>query len=241
MRAIAIPFTLALLFLPVPVLAQTEDLEEKVLQIIREHPEVIIESVKAYEAKQRQAKQRATLQQLKPQALLGESPTKGSNANKILLVKFSDFECSFCAKATQDVQQILAQHGDQVTFVYKHFPLTAIHQQAQSAAQAAWAAQQQGKFWEYHDSLFAQQDQLGEALYVDIAQQLGLKMKRFNRDRNSPEAAAAIQADLALGQKIGVNQTPFFILNGQVLQLPLDPNSIEKLLTAPKDSQVSQP
>ena len=217
------------------VASANASLEEQVLQIIREHPEVLIESVQSYQqAKQeeRQQSQQAFLQQMKsdPGAVIGSSPTTGAAAQNIVLVEFSDFQCPFCAQAEPTVQQFIAQHSDQVTLVYKHFPLSQIHPYAQSSAQAAWAAQQQGKFWEYHDALFTQQDQLGEDLYLAIAEDLSLDLEQFNRDRNSLEAKAAINEDLELAQKVGVRGTPFFALNGKTLSLPLQISAMEDLL-----------
>ena len=210
-------------------------LEEQVIQIIRDHPEVLIESVQAYQQRKQQElaqTQQAFLQQIKsdPVSVIGNSPTTGTTANKIVLLEFSDFQCPFCAQAEPTVQQFMAQHQDEVTLVYKHFPLTQIHSQAESSALAAWAAQQQGKFWEYHNALFDQQNQLGEALYVAIAEDLNLDLDQFNRDRNSREAKAAIQTDLELAQEVGIRGTPFFALNGQMLSLPLQISAMEEIL-----------
>ncbi len=210
-------------------------LEEQVLQIIREHPEVLIESVQAYQqAKQEELQQtkQAFLQQMKtdPVSVIGNSSITGAAAKNIVLLEFSDFQCPFCAQAEPTVKQFIAQHQDEVTLVYKHFPLSQIHPQAESSAQAAWAAQKQGKFWEYHDALFEQQNQLEEALYVTIAENLNLDLDQFNRDRNSPEAKAAINEDLELAQKVGVRGTPFFALNGKILSLPLQLSAMEEIL-----------
>ncbi len=235
MRIIALIITTLFLLVTHPLATEAASLEKQVLQIIRDHPETILESVQAFEIKQQQAQQQQqqiVLSELAPAELVGTSPTQGSTTNTVLLLEFSDFECPFCAKAAADVRQFVAQHQEQLTFVYKSFPLTAIHDQAQAAAQAAWAAQQQGQFWAYHDALFNKQDQLGESLYVEVAQQLNLEMRQFNRDRKSPEAVAAIQADLALGKRIGIGGTPFFALNGQVLDLPLNPTAMEEVLNA---------
>ncbi|WP_299410234.1 thioredoxin domain-containing protein [Acaryochloris sp. IP29b_bin.148] len=207
-----------------PVLA-IDNLEEQVLQIIRDNPEVIIESVQTYQQQQQQAQQQsqqAVLQQLKPKALIGTSPTLGPQRSANVLVEFSDFQCPFCAQTATDIKPFLQQHPNQVTFAYKHLPIQAIHDQAMPAAQASWAAQQQGKFWPYHDALFARQSELGNPLYIEIAQQLQLDIKQFERDRNSDAAVKAINADLALAQKIDIPGTPFFILNGQVLSSPFD-------------------
>ena len=210
-----------------------DNLEEQVLQILRNHPEVIIESVQSFQDNQRQAQQQdqqATLQQLQPQVLIGSSPTTGATNSPNLLVEFSDFQCPFCADAAADVQAFLQQNPGKFTFTYKHLPIQSIHKQALPAAQAAWAAQQQGQFWPYHDALFARQDELGEKLYAEIAQQLQLDLGKFERDRNSNTATKAIDTDLALAQQIGITGTPFFALNGQVLQLPFNAATVDAIL-----------
>jgi protein-disulfide isomerase len=125
---------------------------------------------------------------------------------------------------------------DQVTLVYKHFPLTQIHPEALPAAQASWAAQQQGKFWEYQNALFTQQSQLGEALYPAIAKQLNLNLEKFNRDRESPEAKAAIAQDIQLGESLGISGTPFFVMNGETFSGAVELSKIEEVLAAVKAS-----
>lgn len=215
-----------------PALA-VDNLEEQVLQIIRNHPEAIIESVQTYQQNQKQAQQQAqqaAIQKFQPNTLVGNSPTTGAQNSPNLLVEFSDFQCPFCAQAASDVQAFLQQNPHQFTFTYKHLPLQSIHDQALSAAKAAWAAQQQGQFWPYHDALFARQDELGDKLYTDIAQQLKLDLAQFDRDRNSDAALKAINSDLDLAQKIGITGTPFFALNGQVLPLPFNGSTVTALL-----------
>ncbi|ABW28239.1 DsbA family protein [Acaryochloris marina] len=215
-----------------PALA-VDNLEEQVLQIIRNHPEAIIESVQTYQQNQKQAQQQAqqaAIEKLKPNALVGSSPTTGAQNSPNLLVEFSDFQCPFCAQAASDVQAFLQQNPNQFTFTYKHLPLQSIHDQALSAAKAAWAAQQQGQFWSYHDALFTRQDELGDKLYTDIAQQLKLDLAQFDRDRNSDAALKAINSDLDLAQSIGITGTPFFALNGQVLPLPFNGSTVNALL-----------
>ncbi len=135
------------------------ELEAQVLQIIRNNPQVILESVQAYQEKEQkkiQAARQSFFQQMmtNPAAVIAESPTTGAPEKKIVLLEFSDFQCPFCAQAHESVKQFMDKHQDQVTLTYKYFPLTSIHPQAMPAAKAAWAASQQGKFWEYHDALF---------------------------------------------------------------------------------------
>lgn len=221
----------------------TPQLEEEVLQIILNHPEVILESLQAYQQQQQQQQEQARqtlLQDIKtnPKALIGESPTNGAAEPKIVLIEFSDFQCPYCAKADQTLKQFMAKHQNEVTLVYKHFPLTSIHPQALSAAKAAWAANQQGKFWQYHDALFTQQDKLGEELYLEIAQSLNLDLEQFNRDRNV--ADTAITQDMQLAEKLGVTGTPFFVMNEEIFSGAMQLSNMEKVLARVSQSQIEK-
>jgi protein-disulfide isomerase len=210
-------------------------LKEQVLQIIRENPEVVIESLQAYDKQEKEKLQQARqsfLQQLasNPKSLIGNSPTKGSPDQKIVMIEFSDFQCPFCSKANNTVKQFMEKHKDRVTLAYKHFPLTRIHPQALPAAKAAWAAQQQGKFWEFHNALFEQQDKLGEDLYLTTAKKLNLNVEQFNRDRASQGATEAIEKDQKLAQSLGLDGTPFFIINGKTFSGAVDLSEMEAVL-----------
>ena len=221
----------------------TPQLEEEVLQIILNHPEVILESIQAYQQQQQQQQEQARqtfLQDIKnnPKALIGESPTNGAAESKIVLIEFSDFQCPYCAKADQTLKQFMAKHQNEVTLVYKHFPLTSIHPQALSAAKAAWAANQQGKFWQYNDALFTQQDKLGEELYLEIAQNLNLDLEQFNRDRNV--ADTAITQDMQLAEKLGVTGTPFFVMNEEIFSGAMQLSNMEKVLARVSQSQIEK-
>lgn len=228
--------------LPVQAASQVSpQLEEQVLQVIREHPEVILESVQAYQQRiqqQLQQAQQGFVQQLKtnPQAVIGESPTTGASQSKIVMVEFSDFQCPYCARAHETVQRFMTKHQDQVTLTYKHYPLASIHPQAVSAAKAAWAAFQQDKFWEYHDVLFTQQENLGESLYIETAKRLNLDVDQFNRDRNSQAAQTAISQDIQLAKSLGVAGTPFFVMNEEVFTGAIELEEMEKRFTRVKQS-----
>ena len=210
-------------------------IREQVLQIIRENPEAILETVQAYQKKQQEAQQKAQqsfLQQIKanPKAVIGTSPTKGAKNGKVLLMEFSDFQCPYCAKANDTLKDFMAKHSDTVTLTYKHLPLTSIHAEALPAAKAAWAAGQQGKFWQFHDALFTNQKQLGEALYQSTAKSLGLDLAKFERDRTSSAAATAINQDVEIAEKLGVEGTPFFVMNGEPLPGAVQLSDLEAAL-----------
>lgn len=219
-----------------PVLAaNTIDpkLEEQVLQIIREHPEVILDSVQEYQQKQQQKIQQnrqAFLQELQinPQGIVGDSPITSSIESKVLLVEFSDFQCPYCAQAHKTLKKFMAKHQNEVTLVYKHLPLSEIHPQAIAAATAAWAAQQQGQFWPYEDALFTNQKLLGEGFYLDTAKKLSLDIDKFQKDRLL--AGSAIQKDIELADNLGLTGTPFFIMNSQTLSGAVKLSDFEKVL-----------
>ncbi|MEH2195148.1 MAG: thioredoxin domain-containing protein [Nostoc sp.] len=212
-------------------------LEQQVLQIIREHPEAIIESVQAYQQLQQQElkqAQQAFIQDLKTnlQTVIGESPTTGSTKSKTVLIEFSDFQCPYCAEAHKTLKELLVKYPDKLRLVYKNLPLVSIHAEALPSATAAWAAYQQGKFWEYHDALFTNQKQLGQALYLDIAKKLKLDLGKFKHDLSL--ATPAITKDIQLAEKLGVAGTPFFVINSPVFSGVVQLANIEKILTDTK-------
>jgi protein-disulfide isomerase len=235
---------LILLGLPLPVLAANQvdpHLEEQILQVIRTHPEIVIETVRTYQKQQQEKKQqelRAFSQELitNPKGIIRSSPTNGLAESKIVLVEFSDFQCPYCAEADKKLKRFMTKHRDEITLTYKHFPLNAIHPEAMFAASAAWAAGQQGKFWEYHDALFAQQKKLGENLYLSIAKTLKLNLAQFNKDRNGEAANAAIQEDIRLAERLGISGTPFFVMNRETFSGVLPEADIENVLTRVRNS-----
>ncbi len=145
--------------------------------------------------------------------LIGDSPTRGDPDARLVLFKFSDFQCGGCRSVAGNMSAFMDEHEDGLLYVYKHLPLTQIHPQAMPAARAAWAAQQQGQFWAYHDALFDQQNQLGNELYEQIAQELGLDMEQFNRDRIDARSRQAVDQDVRLTQELELRSTPTFVLN----------------------------
>ncbi|PZU92621.1 MAG: disulfide bond formation protein DsbA [Pseudanabaena sp.] len=193
--------------------------ESKVLEIIRKNPQVILDSVQSYQKSQAQQEEQLrdkVLSQIRqePRLLIRNSPVTGSSSQKIIFAEFSDFECPFCARGYAVVKEFMEKYKQDVTLVFKHFPLAEIHPQAEPAAYASWAAMQQGKFWEYHDALFEQQNRLGEDFYLEIAKTLKLDIAKFNRDRQSEAAKAAVKKDFELGKSLGVRGTPSFVMNG---------------------------
>lgn len=139
---------------------------------------------------------------------------RGNKNAKITLVEYSDFECPFCSRFLPSVEQALAKYPNDLRVVYRHFPLRSIHPEAANAANASECAAEQGKFWEYHDELFARQATLGTATYSQIATELGLKMAQFDECVSSQKYASVVQADEASSQQAGAQGTPYSILVG---------------------------
>jgi protein-disulfide isomerase len=208
-------------------------LEKQILEVIRRHPDVMLEVLQKYAIEQQAKEQKAQADAIKQarkntKALIGDSPVQGASDRQIVMVAFSDFQCPYCATADKSIKQFMAKHKDKVTLVYKYFPLTQIHPEALPAARAAWAANKQGKFWEYHDALYANQAKLSEAFYLETATSLKLDLNKFNTDRKN--ADNFIVEDFKLGRKLSVDGTPTFIINGEVVTGAASLADLEKAL-----------
>ncbi|WP_310489905.1 thioredoxin domain-containing protein [Chamaesiphon sp. VAR_69_metabat_338] len=209
----------------------TPQLEKQILEVIRRNPDVLVEILQKYaieqQAKEKKVQADAIANVRKnTKSMIGDSPAIGASNRQIVMVAFSDFQCPYCATADKSVKQFMAKHKDKVTLVYKYFPLTQIHPEALPAARAAWAANKQGKFWDYHDALYANQAKLGEAFYLETATKLKLDLNKFNADRKL--ADTFIVEDFKLGRKLGVDGTPTFIMNGEVVTGAASTADLEK-------------
>ncbi len=144
------------------------------------------------------------------------SPTKGSADALVTLVEFSDYECPFCSRAHNTVEQLQKDYGSKLRVVMKQNPLS-FHPRAKPAAVAAMAAGEQGKYWEYHNKLFANQKALDDASLEKYAQELGLDMAKWKQDLTNPKFSDVIARDQALAGKLGASGTPAFFINGRFL------------------------
>lgn len=142
------------------------------------------------------------------------APMTGPADAPITLVEFSDFQCPYCSLATPQLQAVLKAYPTEVKLIFKEFPLD-IHSQAAFAAAAAVAAQRQGKFWPMHDALFASHADLRRPTVLAIASAMGLDMKRFEADLDSPDVRKAVEHDMDDGFNVGVLSTPTLFIDGQ--------------------------
>jgi protein-disulfide isomerase len=145
---------------------------------------------------------------------LEDSPSKGPADALVTMVEFTDFQCPFCGKANATVKQVQEDYGDKLRLIVKQHPLP-FHPRARPAALAAIAAQAQGKFWEYHEKLFANQKALDDASLETFAKEVGLDIKRWKKDLADPKIAAIVDRDDALSKALGAGGTPSFFVNGR--------------------------
>jgi protein-disulfide isomerase len=144
----------------------------------------------------------------------GSSYGKGTKHAALDVVIFSDFQCPFCGRVEPTLKQMEKEYAGKVHFTWKNYPLP-FHPNAQPAAEAAMAAGAQGKFWEMHDKLFANQQQLDRATYEKYAQELGLNMEKFKADLDANKYKDAIDAEQKEGTAVEVNGTPAVFINGR--------------------------
>jgi diadenylate cyclase len=139
---------------------------------------------------------------------------RGPKDAPVTLVQYGDYECPYCGEAYPVLKELQERVGEQVRFVFRHFPLDSVHPRARRAAQAAEAAASQGHFWEMHDLLYESQDQLGEEDLMRYAAELGLDLRRFEVDLANDHHAWRIEEDRLGGNRAGVEGTPTFFVNG---------------------------
>lgn len=150
---------------------------------------------------------------------------RGNLSGSVTLVEFGDFQCPACAAYEPIVRQVASDNADSLKLVFKHFPLTQIHQNALLSARASEAAANQGKFWEMHDMLYDNQKEWGGALSArdlifGYAQKLGLNMEQFETDIESEVILEKVTADYKEGVSLGVQGTPTFFVNGKKIESP---------------------
>jgi protein-disulfide isomerase len=160
-----------------------------------------------------------------------DAPSFGPADAKVTLVEYSDFECPYCSKAAETANKIKEKYGDKVRLVFRQFPLS-FHQNAMPAAQASLAAGEQGKFWEMHDKMFANQRALGREELDKYAAELGLDMAKFKAAMDSGKFKDQVDADQKLGESVGVQGTPSMFIGAERIENPADFDSVAAAIDA---------
>jgi protein-disulfide isomerase len=145
------------------------------------------------------------------------APSKGSAKAPVTIVEFSDFHCPFCRSVISTLVQLESKYGDKIKLVFRDFPIESIHPGATKAHEAARCANEQGKFWAYHDKLFATTPTSSPETFKELAKEIGLNPKAFETCLNSGKYQTAIKEDIAEGNRVGVSGTPAFYINGRLI------------------------
>ena len=161
--------------------------------------------------------------------LAGQPPSFGAPDAAVAVVEFSDFQCPYCAEAANTVHRLREQYGEKIRFVFRNYPLP-FHPNARAAAQAGIAANAQGKFWEYHDRLFANQEALDAANLIEHAKTAGLDVEAFRAASQAPATSSRVDEDMRLGEAVHVQGTPTMFINKKRVDNPLDYDAVAEQL-----------
>ncbi len=155
-----------------------------------------------------------------------EDHIQGPENAAATLVEYGDYQCPHCGSAYPIVKRVQKHFGKGLRFVYRNFPLSEMHPQAESAAETAEFAGVHGKFWEMHDRLFENQDRLGGPLYLELAKEIGLPSAELQEALEEGKYKNRVRADFSSGVRSGVNGTPTFFINGKRHDGPFDYESL---------------
>jgi protein-disulfide isomerase len=142
-------------------------------------------------------------------------PAIGNKKAPVTLIEFSDFQCPYCRQVAPTLQKLRAAYGDKLRIIWKDFPLTQIHPQAFKAGEAGHCAAEQGKFWEFHDQLFVNQQALMPDDLKKYAANVGLDAGKFNSCLDTSKHAEVVRDGVAQGTRLGINSTPTLFVNGR--------------------------
>lgn len=142
------------------------------------------------------------------------SVSLGSPTATVQIVEFVDFECPYCRESFPIIRALAAEYGDRIHYVWRNFPIVSLHPQSIAAAEAAACANEQGKFWAYHDRLFQNQEQLTSESLRAYALSVGVTLPAFDRCVSERRYQQFIRDDMADGQALGVRGTPTWFING---------------------------
>lgn len=163
-------------------------------------------------------KAKAYLTKPKVDVEIGKAPVYGKDGAPITVVEFSDFQCPYCSRAAETVNQLKKKYGSKMKLAFRHFPLP-MHKDAKPAAEASMCVNEQSseKFWKFHDLAFKNQDKLDKTNLEKFAKDVGADVKKYNECLDSKKFASFVQGEIEYGEKIGVKSTPTFFVNGQLV------------------------
>ncbi|MFI5396309.1 MAG: thioredoxin domain-containing protein [Candidatus Binatia bacterium] len=174
--------------------------------------------------------------------------SRGNADATVAIVEFSDFECGHCAKFHASLDDVLLRVGQDIRVVFHHFPLDSecnpkvssqLHRDACLAAVGSECAADQGKFWQYHNLLFDNQERLGRQSLIEYATQLGLDLPRFTQCLDSPQARTRVEQDINEAAALGIDSTPTVFINGRLIKGALEPDLLSDAVTLARPASPS--
>jgi len=195
----------------------SQDLEKAIGEYIQKNPQALQKPIQeAMKAQRPQRPPEPPLEEKIKNAIkvdVGNAPTEGPENAPITIVEFSDFQCPFCSRVVPTMKQLMKDYPGKIRLAFRQNPLP-FHKDAPSAAKAALAANEQGKFWQMHDALFENQKDLSDENIKKVAKQVGLNMGRFEKDWKSTKYDAQIADDMNFAKSNRATGTPAFFING---------------------------
>jgi protein-disulfide isomerase len=182
-----------------------------------------------------------------PKMIQTDDHVIGKADSKVYLIIYGDYECPACKAWEPSVVEIRDEYKDRVAFIFRNYPIQDKHLNARAAANAAEAANLQGKFWEMHDLLYAKYSEwtnastLQQDRFEGYANQLGLNMDQFKKDYASTAVADHIDSDKNSGDDLGVDGTPTFFLNGEKINLPLPGSGGKEQMKSLIEAKLEEP
>lgn len=161
----------------------------------------------------------------------GMHPFRGGEKAKVTIVEFSDFQCPYCKKGADTLREVEKKYGNKIKVYFRDYPLS-FHERAKPAANASRCAMEQGKFWEAHDAMFAEQSKLKDEDLLELGKKLKLDMTKYEPCVKNMQKLADIEADMRAGEDAGVSGTPAFFINGVFLSGALPMKKFEEVIDA---------
>ncbi len=210
---------------------QSSQVKEIIRQALQDDPKLVVDALQAYQKQTRDQAAENTKKALQTNAAdlynNPASPVMGNPNGDVTIVEFFDYNCGYCKSVFHPIRDAILQDGN-IRFVFKDFPI--LGDSSLFAAKAALAAGKQGKYVEYHTALMDHRGPKDDASITAMATKLGLDLARFKADMNSPEIQQQLEADIKLGQTLGVNGTPAFVVGDKFYPGALDADSFKKLV-----------
>ena len=210
---------------------EEQSIKEIVRQYLLDHPEVIIQSLQAYQAQQKLAEEEQQREALKAQmAALTQDPNApviGNPEGDVVVVEFFDYRCSYCKKVVNDLRQVVEEDGN-IRLVMKEFPI--LGPESQLAARAALASVKQDRYEEFHFAMMTARSQINEASIMAIAETSGIDTERLKQDMDADEITAMLQKNYELAQSLGIRGTPAFVIGDELYPGALDLKTLKALV-----------